>query len=66
MDVDVKNTAEEEAAKALEAAKKAGEYVRQGKGRFILEVQTNRYRGNSMSAPAKYRSKETLTLWCII
>ncbi|MGV2432853.1 MAG UNVERIFIED_CONTAM: pyruvate dehydrogenase (acetyl-transferring) E1 component subunit alpha [Rickettsiaceae bacterium] len=40
------------------AAKEAAEYVRSGKGPFILEMKTYRYRGHSMSDPAKYRSKE--------
>ncbi len=46
--------------KVREAAYKAGKYVNQGKGPFILEVQTYRYRGHSMSDPAKYRTKEEL------
>lgn len=41
-----------------EAAKKAVEYVRSGNGPFIFEMKTYRYRGHSMSDPAKYRSKE--------
>ena len=44
----------------IKAAEKAGEYVRSGKGPYILEVQTYRYRGHSMSDPAKYRTKTEL------
>jgi len=46
--------------KVIEAADKAGKYVREGNGPFIIEVQTYRYRGHSMSDPAKYRTKEEL------
>ncbi len=46
--------------KVIEAADKAGKYVREGNGPYILEVQTYRYRGHSMSDPAKYRTKEEL------
>ena len=46
--------------KVRKAAYKAGKYVRDGKGPFILEVQTYRYKGHSMSDPAKYRTKEEL------
>jgi len=46
--------------KVIEAADKAGKYVRSGKGPYILEVQTYRYRGHSMSDPAQYRTKEEL------
>ncbi len=41
-----------------DAADKAMEHCRAGKGPYILEMMTYRYRGHSMSDPAKYRSKE--------
>ncbi|MDE2362486.1 MAG: pyruvate dehydrogenase (acetyl-transferring) E1 component subunit alpha [Hyphomicrobiales bacterium] len=40
------------------AAEKAMQFCRDGHGPYILEMQTYRYRGHSMSDPAKYRSKE--------
>lgn len=40
------------------AAKRAVDHARSGKGPYILEMDTYRYRGHSMSDPAKYRSKE--------
>ncbi|MGQ4272882.1 pyruvate dehydrogenase (acetyl-transferring) E1 component subunit alpha [Terrihabitans sp. B22-R8] len=40
------------------AGQRAVEYARSGQGPYILEMETYRYRGHSMSDPAKYRSKE--------
>jgi len=40
------------------AMDEAVKYVREGNGPTILEMKTYRYRGHSMSDPAKYRSKD--------
>ncbi|MFM2135546.1 MAG: pyruvate dehydrogenase (acetyl-transferring) component subunit alpha [Bacteroidota bacterium] len=41
-----------------EAMERAVNHARQGKGPYLLELNTYRYKGHSMSDPAKYRSKD--------
>jgi len=42
------------------ALEEAAEHIRAGKGPYFLEIKTYRYRGHSVSDPAKYRTKEEL------
>jgi pyruvate dehydrogenase E1 component alpha subunit len=41
-----------------EAGSRAIDFARSGQGPYILEMMTYRYRGHSMSDPAKYRNKD--------
>ncbi|MCP3930824.1 MAG: pyruvate dehydrogenase (acetyl-transferring) E1 component subunit alpha [Bacteroidetes bacterium] len=41
-----------------EAVQRAAEYIRAGKGPYFLEIRTYRYKGHSVSDPAKYRTKD--------
>ncbi len=47
--------------KVRKAAEIAIAHCRSGKGPYILDMETYRYRGHSMSDPAKYRSKEEVS-----
>nr|WP_198669077.1 pyruvate dehydrogenase (acetyl-transferring) E1 component subunit alpha [Elioraea thermophila] len=44
--------------KVREAAEEAIAYVRSGNGPYLMELLTYRFRGHSMSDPAKYRTRE--------
>jgi len=43
-----------------EALERAAEHIRSGKGPYYLEIKTYRYKGHSVSDPAKYRTKAEL------
>lgn len=43
-----------------EAIKEAADHIRAGKGPYFLEIKTYRYKGHSVSDPAKYRTREEL------
>ncbi|MEM1219579.1 MAG: pyruvate dehydrogenase (acetyl-transferring) E1 component subunit alpha [Bacteroidota bacterium] len=45
-------------SEVYEAVKRAAEHIRSGKGPYFLEIRTYRYKGHSVSDPAKYRTKE--------
>ncbi|MFN8983385.1 MAG: pyruvate dehydrogenase (acetyl-transferring) E1 component subunit alpha [Alphaproteobacteria bacterium] len=45
-------------ASVREAGERAVAHCRAGKGPYLLEMKTYRYRGHSMSDPAKYRTRE--------
>ena len=46
--------------KVHDALTKAANHIRAGKGPYFLELKTYRYKGHSVSDPAKYRTKEEL------
>ena len=43
-----------------EAFQRAAKHIRAGHGPYYLEIQTYRYRGHSVSDPAKYRNRKEL------
>ncbi len=44
-----------------EAISRAAKHIRAGKGPYFLEIRTYRYKGHSVSDPAKYRTKEEVS-----
>jgi pyruvate dehydrogenase E1 component alpha subunit len=49
--------------KVKEAAEKALEHIRSGKGPYFLEIMTYRYRGHSMGDPERYREADEVKQW---
>ena len=47
-------------ASVHEAFERAAKHIRSGKGPYYLEIKTYRYKGHSVSDPAKYRTKDEL------
>ena len=41
-----------------DAMARAAEHCRKGEGPYLLDIQTYRYKGHSMSDPQKYRTKD--------
>ncbi len=44
-----------------EAISRAAKHIRAGKGPYFLEIRTYRYKGHSVSDPAKYRTKDEVS-----
>ena len=49
--------------KVHEGLKRAADHIRAGKGPYFLEIKTYRYKGHSVSDPAKYRTKDELNYY---
>ncbi len=45
-------------AAVYEAVQRAAKHIRSGEGPYYLDIRTYRYKGHSVSDPARYRSKE--------
>ena len=45
------------------AIKKAADHAREGKGPYLLDINTYRYKGHSMSDPQKYRTKDEVNAY---